>query len=73
MNENVNPLNRIEMIKTMLDKVVDSTGRMRCSYICAIDEFLDRLRDDVLIMEEKINDFEKLYKEGPGIQNGTET
>lgn len=53
MND-IKPLDRIEMIKTMLDNVVDSSGRKKCNYICAIDEFLDRLRDDILIMEEKI-------------------
>lgn len=71
-NNDMTWLQRVETMKSILDYLPDAKGVQRCKYICMLDELLDEIRNDGLIMEEKINDFEKLYKEGPSIQNGTE-
>lgn len=59
MNTDIAPSDRVDMIKTMLNKLVDSTGVEKCNYVCAIDDFLNRLREDVVIMEQRIQDLEE--------------
>lgn len=59
---NLSPLDKINATKQLLDRLTDANGRAKCGYICAIDEFLRELQNDVLIMEEKLRDAEKLQE-----------
>lgn len=58
MPENMTSLQKIDMICSLLDKLTDAQGRSKCGYIYIISEFVDKLREDVLIMEEKLKDLE---------------
>lgn len=50
-------LERIDIIKGMLDKLVDAQGRAKAGYITVIDDFLNYIRDDLLVKEAQIQDF----------------
>ena len=56
MPENMTTLDRIDTIRKCLDNLVEAQGRAKAGYIYVIDDFLNRVRDDVLIMEEKLKD-----------------
>ena len=59
MPENGNAIDKINMIRSLLDKLVDAHGRAKCGYIYIIDDFLEKIASDVLIMEEQIKDLTK--------------
>lgn len=50
-------LERIDIIRGILDKLVDAQGRAKCGYITVIDDFLTKIRDDLLVKEAQIQDF----------------
>ena len=56
--KNMSALDKITMSQNMLDKLTDAQGRAKCGYIYIINEFLTELRNDVLVMQERIKDFE---------------
>ncbi len=53
---NMSTLDRLDAVQSMLDKLADSHGRVRCGYIYIIDDFVNRIREDVLVMQEKLKD-----------------
>lgn len=59
MNENMSLLEKIETTMGLLDKLAESHGRAKCGYIYIINEFLEKIRSDVLILEEQIQDLKK--------------
>lgn len=56
--DDMNWLQRMEAMKGILNSLSDATGTARCKYIAVLDELLNQLRNDCLIMEEKLKDFE---------------
>lgn len=76
-NENMTPLEKISALETSLDRIADSTGRAKAGYVWVMTEILNKLKNDILIMEEQIKDkeepeisIEPLVEE---IQNGTDS
>lgn len=58
MPDDMPVLEKIDTIANMLDKLADAQGRAKCGYIYIINEFLDSIKKDVLILEEKVKDIE---------------
>lgn len=52
-------LDRIDIIKGLLDKLVEAQGRVKAGYITVIDDFLNKIRDDLLVKEAQIQDLLK--------------
>lgn len=50
------PLEKIDACGTLLDKLTDAQGRAKCGYIYIINEFLNDIKNHVLILEEQIKD-----------------
>jgi len=50
-------LERIDIIRGILDNLVDAKGRAKCGYITVIDDFLNKIQDDLLVKEAQIQDF----------------
>lgn len=50
-------LERIDIMKGLLDKLVEAQGRAKAGYITVIDDFLNKIRDDLLVKEAQIQDF----------------
>lgn len=48
MLENLSTLERIDAALRLLDNVVESKGRERCTQICIIGDILDSVKKDVL-------------------------
>jgi hypothetical protein len=55
MND-MSTLDRIDAIQSLLDKLADAQGRAKCGYIYIIDDFMNRIREDVLVMQEQLKD-----------------
>lgn len=55
MND-MSTLDRIDAIQALLDKLADAQGRAKCGYIYIIDDFINRIREDVLVMQEQLKD-----------------
>lgn len=49
-------LDRIDVMKGLLDKLVEAQGRAKAGYITVIDDFLNKIRDDLLVKEAQIQD-----------------
>lgn len=64
-----NSIQRINIIKELLDNLTEAKGRAKCGYITVIDDFLTHIQDDILILEEKVRDAERKEKND---QNGIE-
>ena len=73
MNENMSSLERIDVIGGLLDKLVDAQGRLKAGYIAVIDDFLNHIKEDILIMEEKIKDYESAEEISITIGEDSET
>ena len=56
MPENMPVLDKIDVIRNCLDKLADAQGRAKCGYIYIIDDVLNKIRDDVLILQEQVKD-----------------
>ena len=56
MPENLTSLQRIDIIRGLLDKLVEAKGREKAGYIAVIDDFLTHIQEDILIKEEKLKD-----------------
>lgn len=54
----MSPLEKIDACGTLLDKLTDAQGRAKCGYIYIINEFLDDIKNHVLILEEQVKDLE---------------
>ena len=52
------PLEKIDACGTLLDKLTDAQGRAKCGYIYIINEFLNDIKNHVLILEEQVKDRE---------------
>ena len=52
-------LERINMIGTFLDNLVDAKGRAKCGYISIIDDFLNKIKDDIILKDTQIQDLLK--------------
>lgn len=63
MPENLSTLEKLETAMTMLDKLADAQGRAKCGYIYILNEFLTEVRNEVLILEEKLKDATKKESE----------
>ena len=63
-----NSLERINIIRGILDKLVDAKGREKCGYITVIDDFLNHIQEDILILEEKVRDAEQKELQKKDIQ-----
>ena len=62
-NNKMTPLQKVEAINNVLDKLTDSSGRMKCGYIWCITELLNGLQSDILVMEEQIKDLKNSGEE----------
>ena len=60
----MNPLERIDIMGSVLDKLSDAQGRIKCGYICVLSDYLDALKQDFLIMSEKLKDAEQNNQNG---------
>ncbi len=60
--QNPTPLEKLDLCESLLDKLVDAQGRAKCGYIYIISEWLNDIKQHVLILEEQVKD----------IQNGGE-
>ena len=56
MSENMPVLEKLDVVCNLLDKLADAQGRAKCGYIYIIDDFINKIRSDVLIMEEQLKD-----------------
>lgn len=63
MPENMTSLKRIEIIRGLLDSLVEAKGREKAGYISIIDDFLNYINEDLLIKEETIKDLQKRLNE----------
>ena len=59
MPDEIPILKKIEMCCSFLDKLADAQGRAKCSYIYILNEYIESIHKDVLVMEDKIKEFEK--------------
>lgn len=59
MPENMDSLTRIEVIRGLLDKLVEAKGREKAGYIAVIDDFLNHIQEDILVKEEVLKDLQK--------------
>ena len=62
MPENMDSLTRIEVIRGLLDKLVEAKGREKAGYIAVIDDFLNHIQEDILIKEEMLKDLQNENK-----------
>ena len=60
--QNPTPLEKLDLCGNLLDKLADAQGRAKCGYIYIINEWLNDIKQYVLILEEQVKD----------IQNGGE-
>lgn len=60
----MSPLERIDVMGGVLDKLADAHGRIKCGYICVLSEYLDALKKEFLIMSEKLKDAEQNNQNG---------
>lgn len=67
-NRELTPLEKIDTCGTLLDKLVDAQGRAKCGYIYIINEFLNDIKNHVLILEEQVRDA-KFKKETVLVEN----
>lgn len=58
MPEKLTSIQKLDTIGNLLDKLTDAQGRAKCGYIYIINEFVNELRNEVLVMEEKLKDLE---------------
>lgn len=58
MPEKLTSIQKLDTIGNLLDKLTDAQGRAKCGYIYIINEFINELRNEVLVMEEKLKDLE---------------
>lgn len=56
--KDMKPLEKIDVMGNVLDKLSDAQGRIKCGYIYVLDDILTNLKNDILIMEAKLKDFE---------------
>lgn len=54
--QNLKPLDKIDSMCNVLDKLADAQGRTKCGYIWVLTDLVEQLRSDILIMEDKIKD-----------------
>ena len=64
MNENMNSLERINIIRGLLDSLVEAKGREKAGYISIIDDFLNHIQEDILVKDEMIKDYQKQTDHG---------
>ena len=64
MNEDMNSLKRIEIIRGLLDSLVEAKGREKAGYISIIDDFLNHIQEDILVKDEMIKDYQKQTDHG---------
>lgn len=57
--EDMTALEKISALENTLDRIADSTGRAKAGYIWVMTEILNKLKNDILIMEEQIKDKEE--------------
>ena len=62
MSENMSSLERIDIVRGLLDKLVEARGREKAGYISVIDDFLNHIQEDILIKEEMLKDLQKQNK-----------
>ena len=58
MPEKLTSIQKLDTIGNLLDKLTDAQGRAKCGYIYIINEFVNELRNELLVMEEKLKDLE---------------
>lgn len=58
MPENMSVLDKIDFVRSCLDKLADSQGRAKCAYIYIIDDAVNKIRNDILILQEQVKDKE---------------
>ena len=63
MSEEYTTLQRIDIIRGLLDKLVEAKGREKAGYIAVIDDFMNHIQQDVLVMQEKLKDAETMSPE----------
>ena len=63
MSENMTSVKRIEIIRGLLDRLVEAKGREKAGYISIIDDFLNYINEDILIKEETVKDLQKRLNE----------
>jgi hypothetical protein len=56
MLEKLSTLERITTLENIVDQLVEAKGREKCGLICVAGDLLKLLRNDVLILEEKVKD-----------------
>lgn len=74
--EDMTALEKISALENTLDRIADSTGRSKAGYVWVMTEILSKLKNDILIMEEKLKDKEEpeitIEPVVEEIQNGTD-
>ena len=58
MDEKLTPEQKISGIEAILNNLAGANGIVKCQLICAADEFLKSLRNDFLIMEDKLRNMQ---------------
>lgn len=56
--KNLPPLEKLDAMNNVLDRLVDAQGRAKCGYIWALVNLVEELRSDILIMEEQVKDIQ---------------
>lgn len=57
--QNPTPLEKLDLCGNLLDKLVDAQGRAKCGYIYIISEWLNDIKQHVLILEEQVKDLNR--------------
>ena len=57
--DKLNALQCIQAGENILDKLADAQGRAKCGYIYVLSELFNKLKQETLIMEERIRESQK--------------
>ena len=76
MLDKLTTLERISMLDNLLDQLAEAKGRERCGIICVMADAIKSIRNDVLILEEKVKDQEPQpevkFEIVPNVEEGKE-
>ena len=63
--QNPTPLEKLDLCGSLLDKLSDAQGRAKCGYIYIINEFLNDIKQHMLILEEQVKDLSRTIPPDP--------
>ena len=70
MDQKMTPMDRLEALANVLDKLADlpGGGRTKCGLIWVANDVLNGLQKDILILEEKAKSTEQTASDSPDVK-----